>query len=67
MDDVLIGEIKQGYGHSKTGNKQQKREFYGIALHFRITLSFLLSMSDILCFAKSDIALRVVILFGFAS
>ena len=34
---------------------------------FRKTLSFLLYMSDILCFAKSDIALRAVILFGFSS
>ena len=28
---------------------------------------FCIFMSDILCFAKSDIALRAVILFGFAS
>ena len=34
---------------------------------FRKALSFLLFMSDILYFVKSDIALRAVILFGFAS
>ena len=41
MDDVLIGEIKQGYGHSETGNKQQKRAFYGIALpHYSLFSAF---------------------------
>ena len=65
MGVVLIGEFQSGYGHSprhllnkcETDNKKRRESF--TELHFRITLSFLLSVSDI--------ALRAVILFGFAS
>ncbi len=50
----------------ETGDKNRRES--NTETKFREALSFLLLyVSDILCFAKSDIALRAVILFGFAS
>ena len=53
------------YYKCETGNKNRRES--NTEAKFRKTLSFLLYMSDILCCAKSDIALRAVILFGYAS
>ena len=53
------------YYKCETGNK--KRRESNTEVQFRKALSFLLFMSDILYFVKSDIALRAVILFGYAA
>ena len=53
--------------NAKLATKNKRESF--TELHLRITLSFLLSLSDILCFAKSDIiAIAIVILkpYGFS-
>ena len=53
------------YYKCETCDKNRRKS--NAEVQFRNALSFLLFMSDILYFAKSDIALRAVILFGFAS
>ena len=53
------------FNKCETGDKTEERV---IRKYNSVKLSlFCIFMSDILCFAKSDIALRAVILFGFAS